>query len=144
MNFFTKAILASVAVLVVAASVVLLFRSREAGRIEAVVREATEWVRRGDAERVASLVDERFEGGADEARAEVRRRIKPGAFSKVEIATIKIGVEGDDARVELGLRNFYPDLPYPNYVQQVVIRMRHREEGWKVSGVELVDRLRKR
>lgn len=135
MNFFTKVILAAVVVLVVATAVVLLFRSREPARVEALVREAVVWARNGEAEKIAALIDDRFEGGADVARAEIRRRIFPGAFEGIDIAEIDVGVEGDEAHVNLLLRVRSKDMPYP-MPQPFLLTFRKVGEDWKLIAAE--------
>ena len=134
MNFFTKAILGSVAVLVVAAAVVLLFRSREAARVEALIREAAGWAAQGKAEQVAALVDDEFDGDAELARAEIRRRARPGAFEKLEITDLEVGVDGDESRVRVVLRVLTSEFPYPHPVE-LHLTLRKREAGWRVVSV---------
>ena len=135
MNFFTKVILGSVAVLLVAITVVLLFRSREAGRVEAIVREAAGWVKEGRGDLVAGLVDDQFHQ-AEDARAEIKRRIKPGVFSKVELVSVKVDVEGDEARTEVRYKLPFEENPYPELVQTAVLHWRRRAEGWKIVDYE--------
>ena len=145
MNFFTKVILGTVVVLVAAVTVVLVFRGRDAARLEALVREAAEWVRQGDAERVAALVDEKFEGNrAEEARIRIREYIKRETFAKLEIVSIKVDIEGDEASVKVGYKMPIPshllpemriaDMPPRNY--ESTLRWRRRAEGWKVFGYD--------
>jgi hypothetical protein len=142
-NFFTKAILGSVAVLVAAAAVVLFFRSREAARVEALIREAARWAAEGKAEPVAALVDDEFDGDAEVAKSEIRRRVRPGAFEKLEIADIEVGVDGDEARVRVVVRVQSSDLPYP-VPQELLLTLRKREAGWRlVSAGRPEDRLRR-
>ena len=147
MNFFTKVILGSVAVLLAAITVIILFRSREAARIETLVREAAEWVRQADIQRLCNLVDDKFEENqAEEARAHIRKQIKPGAFVKLEIVSIKVDVEGDEASVRVRYTMPIPphmlremgmsDMPVPNRAMESTLRMRRRPEGWKVIGYD--------
>ena len=135
MNFFTKVILGSVAVLVAAAAAVLLFRSREAARVDALLREAVGWAARGEAERVAELVDDDFDGGADPARLEIRRRIKPGAFEKLELVSLKVGASGDEANATLELRVQYRDIPLL-VPETFYVGLRKRGEVWRVISVK--------
>jgi hypothetical protein len=130
-NFFTKAILGSVAVLVVAAAVVLLFRSREAARVEALIREAAGWAAQGKTEQVAALIDDDFDGDAELARSEIRRRVRPGAFEKLEIADLEVGVDGDEARVRVVFRVQTAEFPMA-YPQELHLTLRKREAGWRV------------
>lgn len=134
MNFFTKAILGSVAVLLLAAAVVILFRSREGARVEALIREAVGWAERGEADRVALLLDDDFYGEGftlEAARAEIRRRIRPGAFEKLEVMDLKVGVDGDDAHVRIVLRVQSRDVPMA-YPETLHLTLRKRDEGWRV------------
>ena len=140
MNFFTKMALGAVAVLLAAVAAILLFRSRDAARVEALIRDAVGWVAQGDAERVAGLIDPDFDSGgwdAKAARAEIRRRIHPGAFDKLELVSIGVSINGDEARVNLVLK--WP-LPEPRLnleaEQNVVVRLRKREGSWKVAGFQ--------
>lgn len=141
MNFFTKAILGSVAVLLAAVAVVLLFRSGESARVEAMIREAVGWAAQGDAERVAGLIDSEYEDGAEWARGEIRNRIRPGAFEKLEVVEVKAGVTGDDAHVRLVVRIQTRDVPAP-YPETFRISLRKREAGWRVIDVERAERRR--
>ena len=135
MNFFTKVILGSVAVLVAAAAAVMLFRSREAARVDALLREAVGWAARGEGERVAELIDDDFDGGADEARLEIRRRIKPGALERLELVGLKVGASGDQANATLELRVQYRDIPVP-IPETFYVGLRKRGEVWRVISVK--------
>ena len=139
MNFFTKAILGSVAVLLAATAIVLLFRSREGPKIEALLREAATWAERGDAERVAALVDDNvddYPGGAEGLRAEIRREIRPGAFEKLELLSLDVGVDGDEATVRGTVRITASKFPYPAPLR-FELTLRRRESGWKIVSGEM-------
>lgn len=147
MNFFTKVILGSVAVLLAAITVILIFRSREAARIEALVREAAEWARQADIQRLCDLIDDKFEDNqAEQARLQIRHYIKPGAFAGLEIVSIKVDVEGDEASVRVRYKMPIPphmlremrmsEMPYPNRDLESTLRLRRRPEGWKVIGYD--------
>ena len=135
MNFFSKVILASVVVLLVAAAVVILFRSREGARVEALLREAATWAERGEVDRVEALIDEDFDSGADWARREIRRYIRPGAFEKVEITRLDVGVHGDESRVRIDVRILAREFPYP-HAESLRLTLRRRDGGWKITGAE--------
>ncbi len=132
MNFFTKVILASVGVLLLAAAVVILFRSREGARVEALLREAAAWAERGETKRLEALIDEDFEGGADLARSQIRGHILPGGFEKIEITRLDVGVNGDESRVRIDVRILSRDLGMP-YPESLLLTLRRREGGWKIS-----------
>jgi uncharacterized protein (DUF58 family) len=139
-NFFTKMTLGAAAVLLAAVAAVLLFRSREAARVEALMREAVGWAAAGEAERVAELIDPDFESGgwnAAAARAEIRRRLRPGAFEKLELISIGVSVNGDEARVNLVLKWPLPEARLNLEAEQAaVVRLRKREGAWKVVGFQ--------
>ena len=139
MNFFTKVILASVAVLLLAVAVVMLFRSREGARVEALIREAAGWAERGETDRVEALIDDDFEGDADEARREVRRLIRPGAFERIEITRLDVGVHGDEARVRIEMRILPRDLPRA-FTESLRLTLRRRGDAWKLTAAERPDR----
>ncbi|HZL72978.1 MAG TPA: hypothetical protein VFC86_10985 [Planctomycetota bacterium] len=141
MNFFTKVILGSVAVLLAATAVLYIFRSREGDRVEALLREAVGWAERGETDRVLDLVDEHFEDGAEEARAEIRRRIKPGAFESLEVVEVEAGVDGSDAHAKITVRIKTRDMPMA-VPQTYSVTLRKRDAGWKVIRVRGDERLR--
>lgn len=135
MNFFTKVILGCVVVLLAAAAIVLIFRSRESAKVEAVIREAAEWAYRGEAEKVAALIDDRFDG-ADAARSEIRRQIRPGAFEQIEITELEIlGVEGDEAHARVVLKVRPRDVPR-TYPERFLFTLRKTDGRWKVTAAE--------
>ena len=141
MNFFTKVILGSVAVLLAATAVLFIFRSREGDRVEALLREAVGWAERGETDRVLELVDEHYEDGAEEARAEIRRRIKPGAFEKLEVVEVEAGVDGSDAHAKITV--LIPDKATGFTLPQTFrVTLRKRDSGWKVIRVRADERLR--
>jgi hypothetical protein len=141
MNFFTKAILGSVVVLLVAVAAVFMFRSKEGARVEALLRDAVAWAEQGDAARVSDLVDDQFEDGADGARLEIRRRIRPGAFEKIEIVDLDVGVDGEEAHARIVLRVQAREVPMP-VPQTFNVALRKREAGWRVVQVRQEGRLR--
>jgi hypothetical protein len=132
MNFFTKVILASVGVLLLAAAVVILFRSREGARVEALLREAAAWAERSETKRLEALIDEDFEGGADWARGQIRRHIPLGGFEKIEFTRLDVGVHGDESRVRIDVRILSRDLGVP-YPESLLLTLRRREGEWKIS-----------
>jgi hypothetical protein len=135
MNFFAKVILGCVVVLLAAAAVVVLFRSRESAKVEAVLREAAEWASRGEGEKVAALIDDRFDS-ADAARSEIRRQIRPGAFEQLEITDLEIlGVEGDEARARVVLKVRPRDMPLA-YPERFLLTLRKTDGLWKVVAAE--------
>lgn len=141
MNFFAKVILGSVAVLLLAAGVVILFRSRESGRVKALIQEAAAWAAQGDAERVAALVDEEFDsdmGGADFAQAEIRRRIRPGVYEILELTSLEVGVEGDEALAKMVVKVQLKEMPLA-YPESLHVSLRRREGGWRVVSVRRPD-----
>lgn len=141
MNFFAKVILGSVVVLLFAAAVVLLFRSREAASVEALIRDAVGWAERGEADRVEALIDDKFEstwGGAEAARREIRRRIRPGAFQKIEVAALEVGVDGDSAHARLTLRILTPEVPLA-VPEALSLSLRRRDGAWRVTKAERED-----
>jgi hypothetical protein len=135
MNFFTKVIFASVGVLLLAAAVVILFRSREGARVEALLREAAAWAERGETKRLEALIDEDFEGGADWARGQIHLHVRPGTFEKIEITRLDVGVHGDESRVRIDVRILSRDLGMP-FPESLRLTLRRREGGWKISGAE--------
>ena len=141
MNFFTKVILGSVAVLLAATAVLFLFKSKEGARVEALLREAVGWAERGETARVEDLVDEQYEDGPEEARAEIRRRIKPGAFESLEVVEIDVGVDGSDAHAKITVRIKTRDMPMA-LPQTFRVTLRKRDAGWKVIRVRTDERLR--
>lgn len=140
MNFFTKMTLGSVAVLLAAAAAILLSRSRDAARVEALMRDAVGWAAAGEAERVAEMIDDDFDSSgwnAKAARAEIRRRIRPGAFDRLELISIGVSVNGDEARVNLVLKWPLPEAHLKLEAEQgAVVRLRKREGTWKVVGFQ--------
>ena len=141
MNFFTKVILGSVAVHLAATAVLFLFRSKDGARVEALLREAVGWAERGETARVEELVDEQYEDGPEEARAEIRRRIKPGAFESLEVVEIDVGVDGSDAHAKITVRIKTRDMPMA-LPQTFRVTLRKRDAGWKVIRVRSDERLR--
>ncbi|HEU4334287.1 MAG TPA: hypothetical protein VFT32_07305 [Candidatus Eisenbacteria bacterium] len=135
MNFFTKVILGSVAVLLAAAGAVLLFRSGEAARVDALIREAVGWAARGETERVEELIDDDFEGGAEAARLEIRRRTKLVALDKLEVIRLKVGASGDQANATIELRVQYRDIPLLA-LETFHVELRKRGEVWRVISVK--------
>jgi len=140
MNFFTKMILGAVAVLLAAVAAVLLFRSRDAARVEELIRQAVGWAEAGEAKRVEELVDPDFASGgwnAETARAEIRRRVGPGKLAKLEAVSVEARIEGDEARVTLVLKWPLRDASIKlEAVERVEVRLRKREGAWKVVGYE--------
>ena len=104
-------------------------------RVDALLREAIGWAARGEGERVAELIDDDFEGGADEPRLEIRRRLRPGAFEKLELVSLKVGASGDQANATLELRVQYRDIPVP-IPETFYVGLRKRGEVWRVISVK--------
>ena len=140
MNFFTKMTLGAVVVLIAAVSAVLLFRSREAGRVEDLIRQAVGWAAAGEAKRVEDLIAPDFESGgwnAETARAEIRRRVRPRVLEKLEAVSVEARIDGDEARVTLVLKWPLPDADLKlEAVERMEIRLRKREGIWKVVGYQ--------
>jgi len=137
MNFFAKVILGSVAVLLLAAAVVLLFRSREAGRVEALLREAAGWASEGDVEKVAALIHPDFnsEGwDAGEAAGVIRRELAPNRGGrKYELESIRVEVNGDDAHAHVRVRVKGGDLPV-DVRWDAIVHLRKLDGAWRILG----------
>ena len=142
MNFFTKMTLGAVGVLLAAVAAVLLFRSRDAAHVEALIRDAVGWVAQGDAERVAGLVDQDFKDGAYDAasaREAIQRHVRPNAYRKLEPTSIDVKINGDQARVGFTVRSEVPNAPPPldPVIEQLaVVWLRKRDGQWKVVGFD--------
>lgn len=138
MNFFTKMTLAAGAVLLAAIAAILLFRSSEAGRVERLLREAVGWARAGEAERCAALIADDFDDDGHDAaaaRREVRRRIQPGRFEKLEAAGVDVRVDGMHAQARLELDVRTSDAPLEvTWRETLLLTLRKTGGEWKITG----------
>ena len=143
-NFFTKMTLGAAAVLLAAVAAILLFRSREAGRVEDLLREAVGWARAGDADRCGALIAPDFDDGgydAAAARNEIRRRVRPGAFAKLEVAGLEVRVDGIHARARLELDVQPADAPIRVTMREVLrLTLRKAGDEWKITGAHREER----
>ena len=139
MSFFTKIILGTVLVLVAATAVILFFRSRESARVEALLREAAGWAEQGDADRLAALVDDEYEGGADEMRRSIREHLRAYDYEKVDVREVGVTVTGDEANARISARLHSAVIPYP-VPETFLVKLRKRESGWRVVRVERAER----
>ena len=139
MSFFAKVILGTVLVLVAATAVILMFRSREPARVEALLREAAGWAEQGDADRLAALVDDDYEDGAEQTRLYIREHIRRFDYEKVEVRDISVTVTGDEAHATISLLLHSRTVPVP-MPDRFVVKLVKREGGWRVMRVRRPER----
>jgi hypothetical protein len=135
MSFFTKIILGTVLVLVAATAVILLARSREPARVEALLREAAGWAEQGDVDRLAALVDDDYEDDAEKTRRLIREHLRSHDYEKVDVREVEVMVTGDEARATISVGLLSAAFPYP-IPKTFRVRLRKRESGWRVLRVE--------
>jgi hypothetical protein len=139
MSFFTKIILGTVLVLVAATAVILLARSREPARVEALLREAAGWAEQGDADRLAALVDDDYEDDAERTRRLIREHLRAHDYEKVDVREVGVTVTGDEANAKISVRLHSAAFPYP-VPETFLVKLRKRESGWRVVRVERAER----
>ncbi|HKS16034.1 MAG TPA: hypothetical protein VJU16_01920, partial [Planctomycetota bacterium] len=62
--------------------------------------------------------------------------IRPGAYEKVEITRLDVGVHGDESRVRIDVRILARELGGLPYGESLRLTLRRRADGWKISGAE--------
>lgn len=131
MNFYTKIIGGFVGLLLVALSVIFLFRTTDEKLIEKMLVDGLEAAERGDADAVVALLSPVCEN-----RARLEDRIRRAVEMRVRPATLEgsaIQVSGDDAdvsaRVAVGLLKFRREFG-------LKLRVKKEAGGWKVVSVD--------
>ncbi|MBI4566037.1 MAG: hypothetical protein HY716_15225 [Planctomycetes bacterium] len=138
MNFFIKMTLAASAVLAVAVAAIFLWRHPEAGRVEALLREAVGWVRAGEAEKCVELIDPDFKQGGErfeEVAALVRRHVRPELYRGLDIHDLDVSIEGRTAQAVLLLDvDRTDDALFGRPVRlRLDLTLKKRDKEWKVT-----------
>lgn len=135
MNFYARAVVGFVVLILVALAAIFLFRSSDEKEIEKLLRKGLQAAEAGDAEDVIALISPDYKNG-DETRDSVVRKIRQAVGQRLSPARLDgsaIQVSGDDADA-----NVKVVIGIPQLKREFGLRLKFRKEGglWKVTSAE--------
>jgi hypothetical protein len=137
MSFPVKVTLAMAAVLLVGIGAVLLMSNPETTRIEEMLHQGAVWARAGNAEGCLGLLTSEESAEREEMAAQIRRHVRPDRHKDIEMRSVDVKVEGQEARAVVFLRAGANDALYPNADLRLEILLRREGDEWRITGYRL-------
>jgi hypothetical protein len=123
-------------VIAAAIAAVLLLRGRgEEAKVEALLRQAFEDGRVGDAGKCIGYLAEDYDSDGmnyEQVCALVRRYVGPGKWESVELRDLEAGVDGETAVATMNLWLQYSGMP--KMPVKLTLQLKKTAAGWKISG----------